>query len=82
VNPDRKGWVTVTRDLERDPSGVRTAGGAHSVDEYAETAAAVDSSSAPSVVSWREGSRPFFEPVRGHQPVVRDYRIERSSPGG
>ncbi len=82
VNPDRKDWVTVTRDLERDPSGVRTAGGAHSVDEYAETAAAVDSSSAPSVVTWREGSRPFFEPVRGHQPVVRDYRIERSGPGG
>lgn len=80
INPDRRSWVTVTRDLQGDSDGVDTGTGAHATEEYAETAAAVDSSSDPSIRDWRQGSRQFFEPRPGASPVVRDYRIERIVP--
>ena len=79
-NPDRRSWVTVTRDLDGDRDGVHTGTGAHATEEYAETAAAVDSSSDPSIRDWRQGSRQFFESRPGAAPVVRDYRIERIVP--
>ena len=80
LNPDRRSWVTVTRDLHGDSDGVETGTGAHATEEYAETAAAVDSSTDPSIRDWRQGSRQFFEPRPGASPVVRDYRIERIVP--
>jgi hypothetical protein len=80
LNPDRRSWVTVTRDLHGDSHAVHTGTGAHATEEYAETAAAVDSSSDPSIRDWRQGSRQFFEARPGASPVVRDYRIERIVP--
>jgi hypothetical protein len=79
-NPDRARWTTVTRDLRGDPDGVDTASAAHATSEYVETAAAVDVSDERSLVAWREEHRDFFEPDEGREPVVRDYRIERSHP--
>ena len=93
-NPDRAGWVTATRDLDardvdaRDVDardlGARERRGsvAHGVGEYAATAAAVDRSTDPSLVAWREGSRRFFAPADDAQVVVRDYRIARGPTGG
>lgn len=81
-NPDRRSWVTVTRDLRGDTDRVDTGSGAHDADEYAETASAVDASTDASVQEWRRGSRQFFEPQPGSVPVVRDYRIERLPPEG
>lgn len=80
LNPDRRSWVTVTRDLRGDSDHVATGTGAHATEEYVETAAAVDSSSDPSIRDWRQGSRQFFQPRPGGSPVVRDYRIERIVP--
>jgi hypothetical protein len=80
-NPDRRSWVTVTRDLRGDSDRVSTGSGAHAIFEYVETAAAVDASTDASVQEWREGSRQFFRCSPGTTPVVRDYRIERIAPG-
>jgi hypothetical protein len=74
ANPDRAGWVTATRDLD---GRERRASAAHGVGEYAATAAAVDRSTDPSLVAWREGSRGFLAPGDDAQVVVRDYRIAR-----
>ncbi|WP_406829574.1 hypothetical protein ABEG17_11265 [Pedococcus sp. KACC 23699] len=85
-NPDRAGWVTVTRDLDgatdRATDGathtVDRARAAHRSDLYVETAAAVDASDDPSVAAWRAGSRAFFAgPGEASNVVVRDYRIAR-----
>ena len=75
ANPDRRGWVTVTRDLRGGP--VHTASAAHATSEYASTAALVDSATDGSVVTWREGSTRFLSPPDGAAPTVRDYRIAR-----
>ncbi|KRE58650.1 hypothetical protein [Phycicoccus sp. Soil748] len=77
-NPDRSGWVTATRDLDDGRDG--TGSEAHGVGEYAATAAAVDRSTDPSLVAWRDGSEAFFHPAEGAQVVVRDYRIARGAP--
>jgi hypothetical protein len=74
-NPDRRDWVTVTRDLEG--GSVRTASGAHSTGEYARTAALVDASTDPSTVLWRDGSGEFFTRAGGPEAVVRDFRLQR-----
>ncbi|GAB3450521.1 hypothetical protein GCM10027517_38130 [Phycicoccus ginsengisoli] len=74
-NPDRRGWVTVTRDLRGGP--VRTASGAHATAEYARTAALVDAATDPSTVAWRDGSTRFFARPAAPDPVVRDFRVER-----
>lgn len=77
-NPDRAGWVTVTRDLDGAPGTADRASSAHRSDLYAETAAAVDASDDPSVAAWRAGSRAFFAgPGEASSIVVRDYRIAR-----
>ena len=75
-NPDRRAWVTVTRDLSHDPTA-RTAGAAHATSEYVETAALVDSSPDPSVAAWRDSGRPFFVADAVASPVIRDFLIER-----
>jgi hypothetical protein len=77
ANPDRAGWVTVTRDLRGDATQPGRASAAHSSDGYAETGAAVDASTDRSVRDWRAGSREFFHPTGGRVAVVRDFRIGR-----
>jgi pimeloyl-ACP methyl ester carboxylesterase len=77
ANPDRRGWVTVTRDLHRDADGVSTASVAHGLGEYARTGAAVDASPDQSLQAWRDGTREFFEPAPGSVAVVRDFRVAR-----
>jgi PGAP1-like protein len=79
ANPDRRHWVTVTRDLEGDPDRVHTGSGAHALSEYVETGAAAEGTDDLSMAAWREGSRGFFEAARG-EAVIRDYRIERVPP--
>ncbi|QGN58310.1 hypothetical protein [Nostocoides sp. HKS02] len=79
-NPDRRSWVTVTRDLRDDADVVRTGVGAHDTAEYTQTAEAVDASTDPSVEQWRQGSRHFFQCRPGASPVVRDFRLERVVP--
>ena len=82
ANPDRRTWVTVTRDLRGDPDHVTTATGAHATREYVQTAAEVDGSQAPSVQTWRAQNRQFFEPDGARAPVVRDYHVVRVVPPG
>lgn len=84
VNPDRRDWVTVTRDLTGGATGVDRASSAHATSEYVATAAAADTSTEPSVAAWREGSRQFFGAGSGSHgaPVIRDFRIERVAPPG
>lgn len=77
-NPDRRSWVTVTRDLSHDPTA-RTASAAHATSEYVETAALVDCTPDPSVAAWRDSGRPFFVADAVGSPVIRDYRIERGA---
>ena len=80
-NPDRRSWVTVTRDLAGDSDGVDTASGAHALREYAQTAAAADRSADPSVRAWLENADRFFVTSTGAgaaaRAVIRDYRIAR-----
>ena len=78
TNPDRRGWVTVTRDLAGDTDSLGTASGAHATREYVETAAAADETDDPSLAAWREGSARFF----AGDGRVGDYRVERVAPGG
>ena len=79
-NPDRRSWVTVTRDLRDDADVVRTGVGAHDTAEYTQTAVAVEASAEPSVEQWRQGSRHFFQCRPGATAVVRDFRLERVVP--
>jgi hypothetical protein len=78
ANPDRRTWVTVTRDLRGDPDRVHTASGSHATGEYAQTGAAVDASGDASLAQWRATSHAFFEPAPGRQAIVRDYRVVRA----
>jgi pimeloyl-ACP methyl ester carboxylesterase len=82
ANPDRRGWVTVTRDLRGDPGGPRRASAAHDCAAYAVTGAAVDASPDASVQDWRAASGQFFHPAVGRAAVVRDFRIVRDAPAG
>ena len=75
-NPDRAGWVTVSRDLEAGSTvdskaspgtGAeatseipRRASAAHRSERYVETAAALDASDDRSVAAWRAGADAFF----------------------
>lgn len=81
-NADRRGWITVTRDLRG--SEVRTAGAAHAVAHYRDTAALVDASgsgsASRSLAAWREGSAAFLAGRRHGPPTVRDFRVERVGP--
>ena len=79
ANPDRRTWVTVTRDLGGDPGHVDTASGAHATSEYARTAAAVDDSAAPSIEAWRASNHEFFDADPDRAPVVRDYHVQRAA---
>jgi hypothetical protein len=80
-NPDRATWVTVTRDVARDPQVGGRLLGAHEVSEYAETAQQVDLAvrqrANTSLVDWAAGSRPFFAADAARPAVVRDYAVER-----
>jgi hypothetical protein len=80
ANPDRRAWVTVTRDLEGDPDHVATGSGAHATQEYAETATEVDGSQAPSLQTWRAQNREFFDSGGARVPVIRDYHVVRVVP--
>jgi alpha-beta hydrolase superfamily lysophospholipase len=81
-NADRRGWITVTRDLRG--SEVRTAGAAHAVARYRDTAVLVDASGAGSasrsLAAWKEGSAAFLAGRRHGPPTVRDFRVERVGP--
>ncbi len=79
ANPDRRDWVTVTRDLDDAAGGGRTAGSAHGLGGYIETAGDVDASTDPSLAQWRRGSQQFFTAADGREPVLRDFRIARSA---
>jgi hypothetical protein len=78
LNPDRSTWVTVSRDL--GDSGVDRASQAHDSRLYVDTAALVDESDDPSVVTWRAGGARFFAVDTHGNPVVRDYLVERVPP--
>ena len=78
ANPDRRSWVTVTRDLRGDPDHVDTASGAHATSEYAQTAADIDRSHAPSIEAWRTSNHEFFDADPDRAPVVRDYHVQRA----
>ena len=80
-NPDRAGWVTVTRDLDGTPGPEARASAAHRSERYVETASAVDASDDRSVTTWRAGADRFF-PGTGEpsHAVVHDYRIQRLEP--
>lgn len=77
-NPDRSGWVTVTRDAHGD--GVDRASQTHDVSGYVDTAALIDASTDPSLVTWRSTSAPFFDGATHGEPVIRDYAITRVRP--
>jgi pimeloyl-ACP methyl ester carboxylesterase len=77
ANPDRRTWVTVTRDLRGDPDHVDTGSGAHATQEYAQTAAEADGSQAPSLQTWRAQNHDFFESDGARAPVIRDYHVVR-----
>ena len=64
-NPDRPEWTTVRRELSDAEGGGGTAadrgpGGAHSIDNYAQTGAAADASHDSSLERWREDNGSFF----------------------
>ena len=77
-NPDRAGWVTVTRDACED--GDDRASTVHDLGGYVETAALVDDSSDPSVAAWRSSSAAFFAGDTHGAAVIRDYAIRRVRP--
>jgi hypothetical protein len=81
ADPDRRSWVTVTRDLRGDTDVAPTVRGAHDSGEYVQTAAETDRSDAPSLRDWRQSHRQFFEPAPGSEATIRDYRIERLKDG-
>jgi len=78
-NVDRRGWVTVTRDLRG--SEVLSAGASHASARYRETAAQVDASRSASVVQWRLRAAPFLAGDAHGTATVRDYRLTRAGPG-
>lgn len=77
-NPDRAGWVTVSRDLDGTAGPREGASAAHRSERYVKTAAAVDESGDRSLAGWRAGSEVFFPGSdQGSTAVIRDYRIAR-----
>ena len=78
-NADRRGWLTVSRDLAADPVA-RSAGAAHGSALYRATAALGDSSGSRSLAQWRRGSAAFLAGPAHGTPTVRDYRVERVGP--
>ncbi len=78
-NADRRGWVTVTRDLRG--SEVRTAGASHAAARYGDTAALADASRSVSVRQWRSGAAPFLAGEVNGAPTVRDFAVERDFAG-
>lgn len=58
-NPDRPGWVTVSRSTATTggPPGALIA---HDLSAYTRTAASVDAAADPGLVRWRSGLRPFL----------------------
>lgn len=75
-NPDRAGWVTVTRDLDPVLPEDARATEAHDARHYAETAAQVDEAVADdrSLGHWRRGADPFLS---GGEATTIDYDISR-----
>jgi hypothetical protein len=59
VNPDRPGWLTVSRGATSGGGGPDPAA-AHDLAAYAATADAVDAADDPGLSGWREGVRPFL----------------------
>ena len=64
-NPDRAEWTTVRRELTEAEGGDGSAadrgpGGAHSIDNYAQTGAAADASDDPTLERWRDDNSSFF----------------------
>jgi hypothetical protein len=78
-NADRRGWLTVSRDLAPDPVA-RSAGAAHASTLYRTTATLADSSRSRSLAQWRHDSAGFLAGGAHGTPVVRDYRVERVGP--
>jgi hypothetical protein len=78
-NADRRGWVTVNRDLRG--GAVETASASHSAARYRETAALADASGSASLRAWRAGSSAFLAGDAHGTPTVRDYVVERDTPG-
>ena len=75
-NADRRGWVTVTRDLDGEPVA-RTAGAAHASGLYRATAALADASGSRSLADWRRGSAAFLAGPAAGTATVRDFRVAR-----
>lgn len=76
-NPDRRGWVTVTRDVEEDLGPQAGATAAHDAGVYTDTADLVDRSLADDVSlrHWHGGADPF---LAGGRARTIDYEISRS----
>ena len=75
-NADRRGWVTVTRDLDGEPVD-RSAGAAHASGLYRATAALADTSGSHSLADWRRGSAAFLAGPTAGTATVRDFRVAR-----
>jgi hypothetical protein len=59
ANPDRPGWVTVSRSTI-PAGGAPDPSTAHDLSSYARTAASVDASADPGLARWRSGLQPFL----------------------
>lgn len=76
-NPDRRSWVTVTRDVGADLTADPRASRAHDARVYLATARSVDQSSSASVRAAREGSARFLCGDANGPAVIRDYSLRR-----
>jgi len=76
-NPDRRSWVTVTRDVGVDLTADPRASRAHDARLYLATARSVDQSSSASVRAARQGSAPFLCGDANGPAVIRDYSLRR-----
>lgn len=79
-NADRRGWVTVTRDLDGEAVD-RSAGAAHAAGLYRATAALADASGSRSLAAWRRGSASFLGDPAPGPATVRDFRVARVGAG-
>ena len=76
-NPDRRSWVTVTREVGADLTADPRASRAHDARLYLATARSVDQSSSASVRAARQGSAPFLCGDANGPAVIRDYSLRR-----
>ncbi len=82
-NPDRRGWVTVRRDVGDELASVGRASAAHADGVYAATGALVDASTDPSIRGWRAGTEVFLgkgpaaDLGDDRQVIAFDYHVER-----